>query len=335
MPTIRVLRHESDVLRDNPLGDPSARDLWVYLPPGYEESGLSYPVLWHLIGFTGTGAMAVAGNRWAPGLADRMDRLIAGGVPPAIVIFPDCFTRFGGSQYLNSAATGRYEDYVCDELVPFVDRTFRTLPRASARGVFGKSSGGYGALRLAMVRPGLFGAAACHSGDMLFEYCYSTGFPPCASRVARAGSLERWFADFESTEKKKGADFDTVNTVAMAAAYSPDPAAPLGVALPFDIETGRHRPDVWARWLANDPVEMVRRPECADALRGLRLLFLDCGSEDEYCLHLGLRLFRKRLGELGIAAEVEEFPDDHRSVSYRYEVSVPKLLAALEPARPA
>lgn len=333
--SIRVLRHESRVLLDNPLGDPVDRELWVYLPPGYEESGRSYPVLWCLIGFTGVGAMAVAGNRWAPGLAERLDRLIAGGCPPVIVAFPDCFTRFGGSQYLNSAATGRYEDYVCDELVPFVDDRFRTLARREARGVFGKSSGGYGTLSLAMRRPGVFAAAACHSGDMGFEFCYVPDFARCAARVAKAGSLDKWWAEFESTEKKKSADFAAINVIGMAACYAPEPEEPLGLALPFDLETGAIREDVWRRWKANDPVEMVRRPEYAQALRDLRLLYLDCGSDDEYQLHLGQRLFCGRLAELGIAHESQEFPDDHRSISYRYDVSVPKLAAALDPSAPA
>jgi enterochelin esterase family protein len=105
--------------------------------------------------------------------------------------------------------------------------------------------------------------------------------------------------------------------------------------LPFDLETGAMREDVWRRWKANDPVEMVGRPGCAQALRDLRLLYLDCGSDDEYQLHLGQRLFCRRLEEAGIAHESQEFPDDHRSVSYRYDVSVPKLASALDAAAPA
>jgi enterochelin esterase family protein len=88
---------------------------------------------------------------------------------------------------------------------------------------------------------------------------------------------------------------------------------------------------VWQRWLAHDPVRMVGEPAHAEALRALRLLFLDCGTKDEYHLDCGLRLFRSRLDALGIPAVVEEFDDDHRSVSYRYDVSIPKLLQALRP----
>ncbi|MFI5403103.1 MAG: alpha/beta hydrolase [Planctomycetota bacterium] len=323
---IRILDHQSRVLKGNPLGDPVRRELWVYLPPGFDE-GRRYPVLWCLVGFTGTGSMVVTGNRWAPGLAERLDRLIAEGCPPVIVAFPDCFTRLGGSQYMNSQATGRYEDYLCDELVPFVDGSLPTLPFRDARGVLGKSSGGYGALRLGMKRPDLFAAVACHSGDMAFALCYQSGFAKTAARIAKAKSLEAWLQEFEATEKKKASDFDAINTVAMASCYSPDPSQPLGLALPFDLESGEMVPEVWARWREHDPVEMVRSH--ADALRRLKLLFLDCGSDDEYQLHLGMRLFAKRCAELGIACEVEEFPDDHKSISYRYDVSVPKLARAL------
>jgi len=328
---IRILDHESDVLAGNASADPAHRKLWVYLPPGYDAGTRRYPVLWCLTGFTGAGEMAVVGNRWAPGLGERMDRLIGGGCPPVIVAFPDCFTRWGGSQYVNSALLGRYEDYVCEELVPFVDGAFRTVASREGRGVFGKSSGGYGALRLGMVRAETFSAVACHSGDMAFALCYAPSFGPSAATVAAAGSLEEWAKRFDSCEKKKSGDFPLLNTVAMAAAYSPDPRSPLGIALPFDLESGEVVPEVWARWKEYDPVEMVLRAECQAALRSLRLLYLDCGSEDEYQLHLGQRLLAKRLRALGIAHEALEFKDDHRSISYRYDVSIPKLARALSP----
>jgi enterochelin esterase family protein len=327
---VHILRHESERLKGNACGDPHRRDLWVYTPPGYEEDATRrYPALFCLTGFTGTGSMAIGGNRWAPGLPERLDRLIEGGCPPVIVAFPDCFTRWGGSQYVNSAALGPYEDYLCEELVPHLDAHFRTLPSRDARGVFGKSSGGYGAVRLGMRRADLFSAVACHSGDMAFALCYQPGFAATAARIAKDGSLEKWVERFESSEKKKSADFDAINTFGMAAAYSPDPDAPFGVRLPFDLESGEIDPHIWRRWLDHDPVEMIKERSCAEALAGLKLLFLDCGSEDQFQLHLGLRLFVKRLRERGIAHEVEEFPDDHSSISYRYEVSLPKLAAAL------
>ncbi|MHC4409078.1 MAG: alpha/beta hydrolase [Planctomycetota bacterium] len=314
---LSILRHESEVLSGNACGDPHVRELWVYTPPTAEPC----PVLFCLSAFGASGEKACVGNRWSPGLPARLDRLIAQGMPPVIVAFPDCFTRWGGSQYLNSEATGRYEDYLCDELVPFVESEFRTTGR---RGLFGKSSGGYGALRIAMRRPGLFQAIASHSADMGFELVYAPDFAGTLARLAEFDSLAAWVEQFESREKMAGADFAVVNTIAMSACYSPDANEPFGFRFPFDRTTGERIPAIWKRWRDHDPIEMDPA-----ALRELDLLYLDCGSKDELFLHLGLRRFLKRLDALGIAYEAEEFPDSHRSLNYRYDVSLPKLSAAL------
>jgi len=342
--TTHIRPHVSEVLKGNAAGDPHERDLWVYTPPGYDsgdrdsgdrdsgdrdsgdrESGdQRYPLLVCLIGFTGTGEMVCTGNRWSPGLPARLDRLIAEGMPPVIVAFPDCFTRWGGSQYVNSSAIGRYEDYVCDEIIPFVEQEYRCTGN---RGVFGKSSGGYGAVRLPMQRPGLFSVAASHSGDMGFAFVYQPEFADALARLAEFDSLDAWLENFHAHEKKASADFGVMGYLAMASCYSPDPAEPYGFALPAEPETGELIPEVWERWRANDPVNMAEA--CADGLRALDLLFLDCGTKDEWRIHLGLRAFTKRLDALRIPYESEEFPDTHRELSYRYDVSLPKLAAKL------
>src|SRR5688572_13694107 len=115
MPVV-VHRLDSAVLRDNPLGDPSERELHVYLPPGYQQDGSRrYPTLLGVVGFTGTGAMLFNRDPLGEDLAHRLDRLIGSGAcPPLIVAAPDCFTRVGGNQNINSSATGRYEDYLLD-----------------------------------------------------------------------------------------------------------------------------------------------------------------------------------------------------------------------------
>ena len=109
--SIEVLRHSSQVLTGNRLGDPTQREVWCYLPPGYRESKERYPVIYFLSGFTGTGRMLFNYDPWIESMDRRLDRLIAeGSMPPVICVLPDCFTRLGGSQYVNSTATGRYED---------------------------------------------------------------------------------------------------------------------------------------------------------------------------------------------------------------------------------
>ena len=323
-------RFESAALAGNSAGDPHVRTVPVYLPPSYADApGRRYPVCFVLTGFTGRGRMLLNDSAWSPALDDRMDALIASGAcGEMILVMPDCLTRYGGSQYLDSSATGRYATHLVEELVPHVDRRFRTLPARDHRGVIGKSSGGYGSLVLGMRRPEVFGALACHSGDLCFDYCYRGDVPKFCSLVQQAGGLQKWLEAFEAKRQKGHDDMLALNILAMAAAYSPNPATPpFGVDLPCDLETGAFRPEVWARWLEHDPLHMIE--SCADALRSLRLLYLDCGTRDEWHLHHGARLFARRLRELGIPHEHDEFDDGHLNVSYRYDVSLPKMARAL------
>jgi len=322
-------RFESRALQGNLPGDPHLRDLYVYLPPGYEEGTARYPVAWCLSGFTGRGRMLLNDNPWMPGLADRMDALIAqGAAKPMILALPDCFTHLGGSQYVNSAALGDYEDHVVRELVPFVDGRYRTLASAEHRGVIGKSSGGYGALILGMRHPEVFAGVACHSGDLLFEYCYKRDFGPALRSLAKAGGVGPFLESFRASPRKRHEDIAALNIIAMAAAYSPNVGAPPAFCdLPFDLESGVIDENVWKRWLAWDPLYLVDRH--AAGLKKLRLLFLDCGKEDEFYLELGARAFVKRLRELDIRHEYEEFEDGHMSISYRMDRSLPKLSHAL------
>lgn len=329
--TVQVIHHESRVLHGNRPGDPHARDLHVYLPPGYDAGRDRYPVLWVLTGFTGRGRMLLNDGPWAPALNDRMDALIASGrCGPAILAMPDCFTHLGGSQYVNSEGLGRYEDYLIQELVPLVDERFRTLPGPRHRGVVGKSSGGYGAITLGMKHADVFGAVACHSGDMFFDFCYARDFGPAIRRIRKAGGVGAWYAQFRAALRMRSEEHAALDTVAMAACYSPNPTAPPAYCdLPFDLETGARRPEVWARWEAHDPLNLVDR--YAVNLRSLRLLFLDCGTEDEFYLELGARRMSAKLKALGIAHEYQEFDDGHMGIAYRYDVSFPKLAAALAP----
>jgi len=322
-------RFESRVLKGNAAGDPHVRTVPVYLPPSYDAAPeRRFPVTFMLSGFLGRGRMMLNDDPWKPPLDERMNTLIAGGMDEMILVMPDCFTRYGGSQYVNSSATGRYEDHVIEELVPWADRTFRTLGGRDHRGVAGKSSGGYGALTLGMKHPGVFGALACHSGDMLFEYCYRGDVPGFITQVQRAGGLEAWLKVFLEKSHRKHEDFLTLNILGMAASYSPNPATkPFGFDLPCDLDTGAFREDVWQRWRAFDPLVMLDTRE--DALRALRLLFIDCGTRDEFHLHHGARAFTRELTRRGITHVYEEFDDGHMSITYRYDTSLPRLAKAL------
>ena len=319
----------SEVLRDNPLGDPPTRRVPVYLPPGYADTQARYPVVYLLTGFTGRGTFLLNDSTFDENIQERMDRLIAKGeVQPMILVMPDGFTRYGGSQYLNSSATGRYEDHLIEELVPFIDGHYRTRAEAGYRAIAGKSSGGYGAIVQAMRHPDLFRAVACHSGDMYFDYCYKPDFVKFLNAATRhqidsAAALGHFLAGFSPKMQPKPASFfDIIHIAAMSACYSPNPDSPCDFDLPFAFHTGELRPDVWSRWLALDPVTMVQNDEYANALRQMNLVYVDCGNQDEYGLHYGARIFCQHLTQLNLSHTYEEFDGGHRNTQFRYDVSL-------------
>ncbi|MCK6471302.1 MAG: esterase [Planctomycetes bacterium] len=325
-------RVESLALKGNPLGDPHERRLPVYLPPGYDEGQTRYPVVFLLAGYTGTGAMMLNEAAWEETIQQRMDRLIAArAVRPMILALPDCFTRYGGSQYIDSPATGNYGAHLL-ELVAHVDARFHTRAERDFRAVAGKSSGGYGALVSAMRHPGVFGLAADHCGDKYFELAYKPDFPKFLRAAARLGGLDgvkQVLADPAKMQPRGGDFFDLMNICAMASCYSPNARAPLGFDLPVDLYSGELDAEVWARWLAHDPVYLADDAKNLDALRGLRLLFLDCGKRDEFNLQYGTRILHRKLEAAGVNHHHEEFDGGHRGINYRYDVSLAAISAAM------
>ncbi len=321
-------------LAGNPLGDPQARQLPVYLPPSYDGSR-RFPVIYLLAGFASTGMSFMNYGFGRKSLPELLETMIAGKkMPEVIVAMPDCMTRYGGSQYVDSEATGPYERYLAEEVIGFVDRQFMTIADKRHRAVAGKSSGGFGALRLGMRHPDLFSAVACHSGDMAFELCYRPNFPVAARILERyEGSLQAFFSGWESADRKPKGEFALLDMLAMAAAYSPEPgkAAPENMNLPFDPQTCEIIPEIWERWLAFDPVRMLSQQRHQDALGSLSTLYLDCGSQDEYNLQFGHRQFSRLAAARGISHRYEEFADGHTDTSYRYKSSLPLLAASIAP----
>jgi S-formylglutathione hydrolase FrmB len=322
--------YESDTLRDNPLGDPHVRPLWVYVPPGYdEETERRYPSIYVIQGLTGQVDMwrNRSAFRWNfPELADSM--FAAGESPPAILVWIDAWTSYGGSQYLDSPGTGKYHTYLCDEVVPFVDERYRTIASRDNRAIAGKSSGGYGAMVTPMLRPDLFGGFATHAGDALFEACYAPDFRVSvrALRDDYDGSFDRFWEDFRSRPPfSKKSDYVLLNDWCMAACYSTDEDGT--VNLPYDTATGELIPEVWERWLRWDPVRMA--PRYADALRSMKAIYIDAGNKDDAYLDLGAEAFRRALEEIGVTDySFELFDGTHMNIEHRYPLAV-KYLAGL------
>jgi len=320
---------ESEALESNPLGDPSRRPLWVYVPPGYDEAE-SLPSIYVIQGLTGQLDMWRNRAPFRPSAIERIDALFAEqGAPPCVVVFVDCWTRLGGSQFVDSPGTGDYHSFLCDEVVPFVDERYATLAASAHRGIAGKSSGGYGAMITPMLRPDLFGGFATHSGDALFEACFGADFRQ-AARLLRDnydGSFEKFWDEFASRPAfSRDGDGVLLNTYCMAACWSTDEDGQ--VQIPFELTTGKLIPEVFERWLAWDPVRMV--PKHAETLRAMRAIYIDCGTRDEYFLDLGAEAFRRALSDVGVTdVFFELFDGTHKAIGYRYPIGLRYLAERL------
>lgn len=326
---------ESEHLARNMLGDPSTREVAVYLPEGYDSSDADYPLLVALAGYTGSGLKYLAWQSFGETVPHRIERLIAqGDMGPAVVAFPDCFTSLGGNQYVDSDSIGHWASYLTTDMIGHLESRFRVRKGREHRGVFGKSSGGYGALFHGMRHADTWGAIASHSGDAGFDIIFRRDFPLAIGGLARHdGSIERFLGALGDARKVKGDQFHTLMTLAMAASFAPEADAPRGIALPVDPHTAQLDEARWARWLAHDPVHMADEAACLDNLRRLRGVFIDCGSRDQYFIHFGTRALVRKLEAAGVDHTYEEFDDNHSNVDYRQDRSLPFLYRALTEAK--
>jgi enterochelin esterase family protein len=224
-------------------------------------------------------------------------------------------------------------DYLCDELVPFVDATLRTIPRREARAVVGKSSGGYGAVVMGMTRPDVVSAIGSHAGDGAFEISYLRELPHTVLTLEKRGGLAAFLRWFEAQPTKGHSSFELMSHVCCAAAWSPSPTGPYGFGTGFDwpmnLLTCALREDVWRRWQSHDPVRMLDQQHHRTALAQMRAIYLDAGLADEYNLQLATRQLASRLAAQGLPYTHEEFDGGHSNTSHRYERSLAVVVGAL------
>ena len=301
---------ESANLADNLLGDPTDRDVFVYVPPGYENSDRAYPTayLLHAYGTTAAELMnpPTDKERWAPPLEDVLDPVFGRmGAPPMIVVIPDGWSRWGCGQWVDSPVTGNFEQYVLHDVIPHVDGTYRTLPSARSRGVFGFSSGGFGAMAVLSADSWL---DMTHK-FLLYKYLDSI-WPEAPNGPVEGNEWSELVYDY-------------------AATYSPNPDnPPFYVDLPMAWPSGELLQEVWDRWLAFDPVVNVH--DRLDNLRQLSGILLDAGSNDDYNLHWGHRLLSHYLTRAGIAHEHTENAGNHGGrARERYQVALEWLSRVL------
>jgi enterochelin esterase-like enzyme len=318
---------ESRLLAGNPLDDPSLREVIVYVPPDVRD-GERLPTVTMLPGYVGHPSGLVAYDPFKRNTIELLDaQIVSGECLPFYLVLPDCMTRWGGSQFLDSPAHGAYQSYLVDEVLPEVDARFATLAAPEGRAIVGRSSGGFGALRLALDRPRVISVVASHAGDALFEVTMRPMLTSAATAIARAGGLTAFAERLVTEGPKSSLDFDAAFVLAAASSYSPSDTGDVPFELPIDLETGLLREEIWARWLAHDPVELLRtRKEAASTLR---FVYLDAGDADEHGLHFAARALRDGLRAVGVEVHHEEFAGGHRGTSHRYTVSLPRVARAL------
>ena len=286
---------------------------YVFAPPE-AKSAKKLPVLYVLAPWMSAGRELIQWKPFRESFPDRLLRLWKDKeIPECIAVFPDLFTEFGGAQYINSSYFGGHADFIVDELIPEVEKKF---PVNQERFALGRSSGGFGALRLAMDFPGVFTGIACHSGDMGFEQMVRGDLTTLARGLDRyKGNISDFIKYCKSAEKLSPLDTHLLMLLGSCGFYSPNENSKLGYDLPIDLHTAELHKEVWEKWLEHDP---VRRIDYArDHLAETKKIYVECGIKDQYNLLYGARQFHAKLKQYEIKHRYEEFDDNHSATDYR------------------
>ena len=315
--TVEVTSLHGKSLEGNLSGDPADRDVTVYLPPSYgREKSRRYPVIYLLHGFTDSDAKWFGRVKHWINAADVLNRAFAAGVPEMIVVMPNAYTRFGGSMYSKSPATGDWEEFVARELVAFVDGRYRTVARRESRGLAGHSMGGYGTLRIGMKYGDVFSSIYA-----LNPCCLSANVTPTP------GAAAPWLAKVEKIqpEEVEKADFMTKATLASGAAWSPNPKNP-PFFLDLTVKGGVWQPEIAAKWAANAPLAML--DQYIYSLRRLRAIGVDAGTQ-EGSITSTTRQLHEALERYGIPHAFEIYEGNHTNrVAERIEKTMAPFFGA-------
>jgi len=261
---VEHVKVHSPSIEGNLEGNAPDRDVMVFLPPSYATSKTRrYPVVYALHGFS------IGAEQWTHEIhvPQTIEGAFALGSREVIVVLPDSKTVFGGSMYSSSVTTGDFERFIAHDVVAYIDAHYRTIPVPSGRGLVGHSMGGYGAARIAMKDPGVFGSVYIMS-------------PCCLSARAPAPAnpeVEKALAAIKSPADAANLTFFALAQLASAAAWSPDPRNP-PLYLDLPTKDGSPQPDVLAKWAANAPLAFV--DQYIGNLRQYRAIAIDVGDQD-------------------------------------------------------
>ena len=296
----------------------------MYLPPGYEQAPeRRYPSVYVIQGYTG---QVMAWRNRAPfrqPFVETADAVFASvAAPPAIVVYVDAWTAYGGSQFVDSPGTGKYHSYLCDEVVPWVDARYRTIPDRNLRAIMGKSSGGFGSMITPMLRPDLFGALATQPATP----CTSTATCASSARLCARWRLRRGHLALVGRlqlarllHQARGHAADRVHR--RRGGVLGQRGWHGGPAVRSADRGGRGGGLAAVAGLGSGP----DGSRYADALRSVHSIWIDAGTSDDYFLDLGATAFRAELGKIGIPDEVvrfELFDATHAAIDYRYPMSL-------------
>jgi S-formylglutathione hydrolase FrmB len=275
-----VIQFSSRVLRGNPLHDPIVRRLAVFVPAQH-TNGIALPVVYYLPGYDSSSENFIKDAKsWRV-----FTQKLADEVTPVLLVVVDGRNRWGGSQYLNSPAQGNYADYVCNEIVSRVESRYGITTNQPRRVIAGHSSGGFGALRLGMLRPELFDAVIALSPDSDFPFTHLPLVKQPGVTNANLAQIKSYMAPHMTVPFPK--DGDLTYALGLSAAYAPvGPGQPGKFQWLYDAN-GRFRKKVWRLWLDNDPLTIVRRDP--NAFRPNQSVYLDGAAHDQFGANVGAR----------------------------------------------
>lgn len=299
--TVEQVKVFGPSLKDNLEGESPERDVFVYLPPSYSKSvDKHYPVIYFLHGY-GVGAHRYV-NEFLH-LPASVDQAIAAGAQEMIIVFPDAYTRFGGSLYSNSPTVGDWETFITHDLVAYIDAHYRTIPTRASRGLSGHSMGGYGTLRIGMKKPGIFGALYAMS-----SCCLINRAPGLKAVQAQNARMAKGLQPAE--------ELNFVNILeSFAAAWAPDPQNP-PYYFDWPYKDGEAQPLIKDKWIANSPLVFV--DQYVPALKSYRAIMLEVGDKDT--LAASNKQLDEALTRLGVKHGWEMYHGDHLNhIDKRFE----------------
>ncbi len=305
-------------LKNNALGDPEDRSVTLIEHNFREDT----PILIGLAGFFGTFQSFLNRSYTNMDFLSTLDMIIRRDPDLSFIIaLPDTMTGLHGNQYLNSSAVGSYEDFITKDVTGFLEKRYGRRKI----GIFGKSSGGFAAYNLASLHPDIFSGFVDVSGDSAFEFCYLKDFPGTYETVRKYGT-GKFIDHFSHSPSHTAAELNAMNIIAMSAFYSPDEDEDAGIGLPFRMDNGLIREDIWEKWLEFDPVRNV-----TSRLENLsrQTAIFQVGNRDEFALNLGIVALSMILDENSIQNTLMQYDEGHFGIDYFYGDSIPLLIRGI------